>query len=232
MPRYRLLTTAQIDGAVREPGYIFTLADGVRPPHRSHVADSGGAHAADGLSTPRLRDVALAVEIDEEHEQRLADLHARHAEERAALDRSTERAELDAKHAHELRELAAEGARRDLERRQAAEQADLEARHQAEARGLEQRETDRVVVVSDTDAAALRERHDAEARAIAQRHAQEREKLAASAPGAADEPDSFASVADPDWREPAAAGPETGPATAAGVHAAATVPEADKHDPT
>lgn len=32
--RYRLLARAEIDGAIREPGYVFTLAEGERGPHR------------------------------------------------------------------------------------------------------------------------------------------------------------------------------------------------------
>jgi hypothetical protein len=36
--RYRLLARAQVDGEVREPGYVFTLKDGERGPHRTVVA--------------------------------------------------------------------------------------------------------------------------------------------------------------------------------------------------
>lgn len=41
MKRYRLLATAQIDGGIREPGYIFTLPDDVKPPHRAVHAHHG-----------------------------------------------------------------------------------------------------------------------------------------------------------------------------------------------
>lgn len=33
--RFRLLARAEIDGAIREPGYVFTLADGEMGPHRT-----------------------------------------------------------------------------------------------------------------------------------------------------------------------------------------------------
>lgn len=35
--RCRLLARAEIDGAIREPGYVFTLADGERGPHRARL---------------------------------------------------------------------------------------------------------------------------------------------------------------------------------------------------
>jgi hypothetical protein len=43
--RYRLLARAQLDGAVREPGYILTLAEGERGPHRNVVASNAGGMA-------------------------------------------------------------------------------------------------------------------------------------------------------------------------------------------
>jgi hypothetical protein len=43
--RYRLLARAQLDGEVREPGYVFTLADGERGPHRTVVASNAGGMA-------------------------------------------------------------------------------------------------------------------------------------------------------------------------------------------
>lgn len=53
--RYRLLARAQIDGEVRDSGYIFTLADGVRGPMR-----------AVGMNGPEQRDEKLYEEVDEE----------------------------------------------------------------------------------------------------------------------------------------------------------------------
>ena len=43
MPEYKLLAKAQIDGAVRDIGYIFTLPAGVRGPHRSIWSIDDGA---------------------------------------------------------------------------------------------------------------------------------------------------------------------------------------------
>jgi hypothetical protein len=43
--RYRLLARAQIDGEVRQPGYVFTLADGERGPCRTVVASNIGGMA-------------------------------------------------------------------------------------------------------------------------------------------------------------------------------------------
>jgi hypothetical protein len=43
--RYRLLARAQMDGAVRDPGYVFTLAEGARGPHRTVVASNAGGMA-------------------------------------------------------------------------------------------------------------------------------------------------------------------------------------------
>jgi hypothetical protein len=43
--RYRLLARAQLDGEVRQPGYVFTLAQGERGPHRTVVASNAGGMA-------------------------------------------------------------------------------------------------------------------------------------------------------------------------------------------
>jgi hypothetical protein len=52
--RYRLLARAQIDGEVREPGYVFTLADGERGPHKTMVATNTGGVAWREFSEPEL----------------------------------------------------------------------------------------------------------------------------------------------------------------------------------
>jgi hypothetical protein len=59
--RYRLLARAQLDGEVREPGYVFTLAEGERGPFKTVVASNDGAAASEALddSTPRMRDEPL-----------------------------------------------------------------------------------------------------------------------------------------------------------------------------
>lgn len=43
--QYRLLARAQMHGEVREPGYVFTLAEGERGPHRTVVASNDGGMA-------------------------------------------------------------------------------------------------------------------------------------------------------------------------------------------
>jgi hypothetical protein len=42
---YRLLARAQLHGEVREAGYVFTLADGERGPHKTIVASNAGGMA-------------------------------------------------------------------------------------------------------------------------------------------------------------------------------------------
>jgi hypothetical protein len=37
---YRLLARAQMHGEVRDPGYVFTLAEGERGPHKTIVASN------------------------------------------------------------------------------------------------------------------------------------------------------------------------------------------------
>jgi hypothetical protein len=50
MKRYRLTTRAQMHGAIREPGYIFPLADGELGPHRTVVASNHGAQITDHMN--------------------------------------------------------------------------------------------------------------------------------------------------------------------------------------
>ena len=52
--QYRLLARAQLDGEVREPGYSFTLADGVRGPHKTMVGTNTGGVAWRHFSEPEL----------------------------------------------------------------------------------------------------------------------------------------------------------------------------------
>lgn len=61
MAKYRLTARAQMDGEVREPGYLFELKDGERGPHRTQVSDHGSAGA--------LRDVPLYVPAEEPKEE-------------------------------------------------------------------------------------------------------------------------------------------------------------------
>jgi hypothetical protein len=52
--QYRLLARAQIDGEVREPGYVFTLADGELGPHKTMVSTNTGGMAWRQFSEPEL----------------------------------------------------------------------------------------------------------------------------------------------------------------------------------
>jgi hypothetical protein len=52
---YRLLARAQMHGAVREPGYTFTLAEGERGPHRTIVGTNTGGTAWREFSEPGAR---------------------------------------------------------------------------------------------------------------------------------------------------------------------------------
>jgi hypothetical protein len=52
--RYRLLARAQMHGAIREPGYIFTLAEGELGPHRTVVSTNLGGVAWRKFSEPWL----------------------------------------------------------------------------------------------------------------------------------------------------------------------------------
>ena len=68
MKRYQLLVRAQINGALCEPGHIFTLPDGVKGPHRTVVADNKGAQIADHDRPDRpqrLIDEPLYIEVIE-----------------------------------------------------------------------------------------------------------------------------------------------------------------------
>jgi len=62
--RYRLTVRAEMHGAIREPGYQFTLAEGELGPHRTVVASDHGSNA-DGNSG-RLIDQPLYVEVVED----------------------------------------------------------------------------------------------------------------------------------------------------------------------
>jgi hypothetical protein len=64
--RYRLLTRAQLDGAVREPGYVFTLAEGELGPHRTVRASNAGAAVTGVPDDGQMRDDPLYAELKED----------------------------------------------------------------------------------------------------------------------------------------------------------------------
>lgn len=82
--RYRLLTRAFMHGALREPGHIFTLAEGEVGPHRTviHGADvvhQEGDRDAD-REVPAAKDVPLYEEVVEETPESLEDRQHREIE--------------------------------------------------------------------------------------------------------------------------------------------------------
>lgn len=78
MKRYRLLARAEIDGAVREPGYIFTLPKGpdgkeILGPHRTveHSVDRldfRDGSAVNNRVQGKMRDVPLYEEVPDDAE--------------------------------------------------------------------------------------------------------------------------------------------------------------------
>lgn len=101
MTQYRLLARAEMHGAIREPGYIFTLAEGELGPHRTVVASNHGAQITEHMNA----DTAL---LDEP-------LYEEVKEPDAAEVRASERKQLEA-HVADLRKqlVEAEGKLIDL----------------------------------------------------------------------------------------------------------------------
>lgn len=85
MTHYRLLARAELDGAIREPGYLFALADGEKGPHRTVVASDHGAQITDHMNaTQDMVDVPLYEEVKDEpkplvgsKEPKISDEHAK-----------------------------------------------------------------------------------------------------------------------------------------------------------
>lgn len=64
MKEYRLLARAEMHGAVRDPGYIFTLAEGESGPHRTVVASHHGSQIAEHIGgSQELIDEPLYEEV-------------------------------------------------------------------------------------------------------------------------------------------------------------------------
>lgn len=78
MPKhYRLTTRAQMHGEIREVGYLFTLAEGEKGPHKSVSAASPEAQIADHIGgAGELRDVPLYRELSDEEERAIEDAEA------------------------------------------------------------------------------------------------------------------------------------------------------------
>lgn len=171
--RYRLLTRAQIHGAVRDPGYVFTLEDGELGPHRTSVASNHGAQIADHMDQQSpLRDIPLYEEIDEGLEKEREEMRTRHAKERDDLEGGSERAALIRKQSQESADLSVREAERTVALRHEREKAELEETQKQEVAGLESVEAKpKVLVPVETNAEALKRRHDDEVKAMEVRHA-------------------------------------------------------------
>jgi hypothetical protein len=89
MTQYRLLARAEMHGAIREPGYVFTLAEGEIGPHRTVVASDHGAQITDHMNaTQDMVDVPLYEEIKEPEpvvETEAEAISDEHAKDRARI---------------------------------------------------------------------------------------------------------------------------------------------------
>jgi hypothetical protein len=63
--KYRLLIRAQMHGAIRDPGYIFELAEGELGPHRTVLASNKGAQLADHDHPDRKNDLIDVPQYEE-----------------------------------------------------------------------------------------------------------------------------------------------------------------------
>jgi hypothetical protein len=196
----RLKTKALIDGAVRDPGYVFTLPDGVRGPHRAVAAshDRIDYDIANGIDANRIlpttMDEPLYDVLDEEHEKRVAELSAKHQQELAEHDGTLARDEMVRRHSEESAALRAEGTKREIDLRHKANAEKLAARHKAEVEAFERKPAPLVVPPpKETTAEDLRARHEAEAEELAEVQKREVEAFeAAHAPK--DEPQAEAEI--------------------------------------
>jgi hypothetical protein len=172
--RYRLLGRAEMNGAIREPGYVFELPDGVLGPHRTVIARHDGASLAAGV--PQGVDEPMYEEIDTTLDDERAALAERHAAERADAEGTKQRDELAEKHAAESADMRAKIEASSRAARQAKERADLEARQAREQEGFKVRVAAAVpppVYPAETDEEALKARQERELAELSERHKQE-----------------------------------------------------------
>jgi hypothetical protein len=110
MKRYRLTARAEMHGEVREPGYIFTLADGEIGPHRAVNASSHGAQIADHLGPGQeLIDEPLYEEVVDDPHPKPEDAPTPSADAEVRKELEAEKAknaELEAKLANLKQDLA------------------------------------------------------------------------------------------------------------------------------
>lgn len=193
MPRIRLLATCQINGAVHHAGDVVFLPDGQRGPHRTVVSSSHGAQIAvsrypgeDDADASYLRhqtlvDEPLYVVVNEGVEKDREELRARHAQERAKLDRDPERDALIAKQAKEESDFELHAAEVQTKERQEREDDALKQRQEAETAAFDKRAeiTPTAPAPHETDKEALENRHKAEREAQEAKHAEEQRSLEA-----------------------------------------------------
>lgn len=171
--RYRLLGRAEMNGAVREPGYEFSLPEGQLGPHRTVVSSNHGAQIADDLKTT-LVDHPLYEEIDEGLAQERDEMHARHTEEIEKIDQVQERNALIQKHAEESAALRERETVANMEARQKREDDQLKERHEAELAGINERKVHpRVVIPAEANEDDLKRRQAAELETMGKKHATE-----------------------------------------------------------
>ena len=180
LKHYQLTTRAQINGAIQDPGFRFSLPEGVLGPHRTVVASDHGANVG-GQSGPMV-DVPMYVELDEGIEAEREEMAARHAEELAKFDGSADRAVLLARRGEESRALGVKAAESDAAKRHEKELADLQVRQDAENKAFDERANNQPVLAlapAETDKAVLDARHKVETDALAKK--QEGEQAAIDA---------------------------------------------------
>lgn len=87
--RYRLTTRAQMHGEVREPGYIFALAEGEVGPHRT-VSPRPDVNIADHLGgANQLTDEPMYVELSEHENATLDEMEGKRIAEADAHAEAT-----------------------------------------------------------------------------------------------------------------------------------------------
>lgn len=192
--RYRLTARAEMNGTVREPGFIFALEDGVLGPHRTVVGSNHGAQIADHMNqdAPSLVDVPLYEEIDEDAERERAEMHVRHAKELADFDKAhadavteevtAERNELVSKQRTESRELAHRIAEKRLKDRHEREVQFLKDSQEREKKAFAKRDDNPGPPPPETNEEALSRRHKAEAESLKLRQEREASALEGGAP--------------------------------------------------
>lgn len=87
--RYRLTARAEMFGAIRDPGFEFTLAPGELGPHTAVVASNHGAQITEHMGVEqKLVDMPLYVEVTdpvEPEEKPEVEISDEHAQDKAVI---------------------------------------------------------------------------------------------------------------------------------------------------